>query len=47
MEALTLHEAVPGHNLPLALAQELEDVHNLRSPNQKANGFSSRVRGDG
>lgn len=30
MEALTLHEAVPGHHLQLALVQELEEAHDLR-----------------
>ena len=43
MEALSLHEAVPGHHLQIALAQELEDTHDLL----KYNFYSAFVEGWG
>lgn len=39
MEALTLHEAVPGHHLQLALAEELENVPEFRKYS-RYNSFS-------
>ncbi len=43
MLALTLHEAMPGHHLQVAIAQEAEDQHPIR----KRMGFTGFVEGWG